>query len=219
MNESLEYGNELIQNKGMVQSTEKGSRGRPREFDYEEVVDRAITLFRQRGFGATSVADLVDATALTRGSLYKAFKDKKSIYIAAFERYTARGHERIQAIVRGEGSGRDRIERLLAYYLEQSSGEPGKLGCLVVATGLEASVLEPDIALLFRQALKRLERTLSELIEAGIKDRSIPEHLNAKSAAKSLLCFMQGMRVLGKSDDQRVQLNKAIIEMGMKMLK
>lgn len=203
----------------MVQSTEKIGRGRPREFDYDEVVDRAITLFRQRGFGATSIADLVDATALTRGSLYKAFKDKKSIYIAAFERYTARGHERIQAIVRGDGTGHERIERLLAYYLEQSSGEPGKLGCLVVATGLEASVLEADIALLFRQALKRLERTLSDLVDAGIKDRSISEHLNAKSAAKALLCFVQGLRVVGKSDEQRAQLNKEVIDMAMKMLK
>lgn len=202
----------------MVQSTEKISRGRPREFDYDEVLDRAVSLFRQRGFGATSIADLVDATALTRGSLYKAFKDKKSIYIAAFERYTARGHERIGAIVRGGGTGRERVERLLAYYLEQSSGEPGRLGCLVVATGLEASVLDPDITLLFRQALQRLERILVELIAAGIKDQSISADLNAKSAAKSLLCFVQGLRVVGKSDEHRAHLHKGVIDMAMKIL-
>lgn len=203
----------------MTESLAKAGRGRPREFDYDEVIDRAITLFRQRGYGATSISDLVDATALTRGSLYKAFKDKKSIYAVAFERYVARGHERIQEIVHGGGTGYERVAKLLAYYLEQSTGEPGRLGCLVVATGLEATVLEKDIALLFEQALKRLERTLSDLIRIGIEDKSIPEGLNAKAAAKSLLCFLQGLRVVGKSDGHREHLNKSVLEMAMKILR
>ncbi len=202
----------------MAHSHEKSGRGRPREFDYDEVLDRAITLFRQRGFGATSMADLVEATALTRGSLYKAFSDKKSIYIAAFERYAQHGQQRVQAIARGDGTGRERIAQLLDYYLQQSCGKSGKLGCLVIATGLEASMLEPEIALLFRQALKRLADTLSALIEAGIEDRSIPAGLDADSAARSLLCFMQGLRVLGKSDEQRTHLNKDLVEMAMKIL-
>lgn len=183
---------------------------------YDQVVDRAITLFRQRGYGATSIADLVDATELTRGSLYKAFKDKKSI--AAFERYVASGHERIQTIVHAEGTGRDRIARLLTYYLTQSTGDAGRLGCLVVATGVEASVLEKDIALLFQQALKRLESILSDLIKIGIEDKSIPDSLNAPAAAKSLLCFLQGLRVVGKSDSHRAHLNKNMLAMAMKML-
>ncbi len=202
----------------MAHSTEKSGRGRPREFDYDQVLDRAIGLFRQRGFGATSIADLVEATALTRGSLYKAFNDKKTIYIAAFERYAQRGQQRIREIAQGGGTGRERIAHLLGYYLQQSTGKSGKLGCLVIATGLEASLLEPDIALLFRQALKRLEVTLSELIEAGIRDHSIPAGLDADSAARSLLCFMQGLRVLGKSDDQRTHLNQDLVEMTMKIL-
>jgi TetR/AcrR family transcriptional regulator, transcriptional repressor for nem operon len=208
----------MIHNLAMTQLPAKMSRGRPREFIYDDVVDRAITLFRQRGYGATSISDLVDATALTRGSLYKAFKDKKSIYVAAFECYVASGHERIQAIVHGEGTGRERIARLLAHYLSQSTGDAGRLGCLVVATGLEASVLEKDIALLFQQALKRLESTLSELIIVGIEDKSIPDSLNATAAAKSLLCFLQGLRVVGKSDSHREHLNKNMLAMAMKML-
>ncbi|WP_044531213.1 TetR/AcrR family transcriptional regulator [Herbaspirillum sp. B65] len=202
----------------MSQLPAKNHRGRPREFDYDEVVDLAIGLFRQRGYGATSIADLVEATGLTRGSLYKAFKDKKSIYMAAFERYVARGHERIRAIARAEGSGRERVARLLAHYLEQSSGEPGRLGCLVVATGVEASVLEEEIAQLFEQALKRLEAVLAELIRVGMEDHSIAAQLNAPLAAKSLLCFLQGLRVVGKSDAHRPHLNKKMLAMAMKML-
>lgn len=208
----------MIHNRRMTPITSKPGRGRPREFDYDEVVDRAIALFRQRGFGATSIADLVEATGLTRGSLYKAFSDKKSVYVAAFERYAANGHARIRAIASGDGTGRERVARLLAHYLEQSRGETGRLGCLVVATGLEATVVDPDVAQMFEQALKHLERTLSELIAIGIEDRSIRAGLNANAAAEALLCFLQGLRVVGKSDAHRDHLDKTMLDMAMKIL-
>lgn len=208
----------MIHNHFMTPFTSKPARGRPREFDYDEIVDLAIALFRQRGFGATSIADLVEATGLTRGSLYKAFTDKKSVYVAALERYTMLGHERIQAIAGGEGTGRERVARLLAHYLEQSQGEPGRLGCLVIATGLEATVVDPDIARMFEQALKHLERTLSQLLRIGIEDHSIRADLNAKAAAGALLCFVQGLRVVGKSDAHRDHRDKAILDMAMKII-
>ncbi|GJG95057.1 TetR/AcrR family transcriptional regulator [Cupriavidus pauculus] len=208
----------MTHNRPMTPFTSKPGRGRPREFNYDEVVDSAIGLFRQRGFGATSIADLVEATSLTRGSLYKAFTDKKSVYVAALERYVRLGHERIRAIAGGQGTGRERVAKLLAYYLEQSRSEPGRLGCLVVATGLEATVVDPDIARMFEQALKYLEQTLSELIRIGIEDHSIRVDVNTKAAAKALLCFLQGLRVVGKSDLHRDHLDKAMLDMAMRIL-
>ncbi|RYE63688.1 MAG: TetR/AcrR family transcriptional regulator, partial [Rhizobiaceae bacterium] len=53
--------------------------GRPREFEIEAALDKAIVVFSEQGYHATSIADLKDAMGLTAGSLYKAFKDKKAI--------------------------------------------------------------------------------------------------------------------------------------------
>jgi AcrR family transcriptional regulator len=61
-------------------------RGRPREFDVEGALEKAIDVFRQRGYDGTSMTDLLDGMALSRGSLYKAFKDKRSVFLAAYER-------------------------------------------------------------------------------------------------------------------------------------
>ncbi|MGG2478048.1 TetR/AcrR family transcriptional regulator, partial [Rhizobium sp. BR5] len=68
-------------------SPEQRHRGRPREFDIERALDGAIRVFSRRGYHATSVGDLTDAMELAQGSLYKAFKDKKAIFIATMERY------------------------------------------------------------------------------------------------------------------------------------
>lgn len=60
---------------------------RPRTFDLEQVLDAALEAFWQRGYAATSMADLCSATGLGKGSLYQAFGDKESLYLAALERY------------------------------------------------------------------------------------------------------------------------------------
>ncbi len=62
---------------------------RPREFDRDQVVDRAVEVFWRQGFEATSIQDLVEATGLNRGSLYNTFGDKAGLFEAALERYMA----------------------------------------------------------------------------------------------------------------------------------
>ncbi len=60
---------------------------RPREFDIEEAVEGAMQIFWRQGYGATNLPDLLTAMGLTRGSFYKAFKDKRAVYLAALQRY------------------------------------------------------------------------------------------------------------------------------------
>src|SRR5271154_5427768 len=100
-------------------SSIKESRGpgRPREFDMDKALDQAIGVFRARGFHATSIGDLKDATELTAGSIYKAFKDKHAVFLAAFERYTTLRNAQVRAIASTAKSGRDRIADLLAFYV------------------------------------------------------------------------------------------------------
>ena len=63
--------------------------GRPREFDIDEAVESAILVFKSRGYHGTSVQDLTEGTGLARGSLYKAFHDKRTLFLAALDHYTA----------------------------------------------------------------------------------------------------------------------------------
>ncbi|NIQ96073.1 MAG: helix-turn-helix transcriptional regulator, partial [Desulfuromonadales bacterium] len=60
---------------------------RPREFDVDEALDRAMGVFWLKGYEGTSLQDLLKAMKIARGSLYKAFEDKHSIYLAALDRY------------------------------------------------------------------------------------------------------------------------------------
>jgi len=73
----------FMQNRMMSQP----SRGRPREFDADVVIERAMGIFWSRGYHGTSLPDLLEATKLSRGSLYSAFGDKHTLFLRALDRY------------------------------------------------------------------------------------------------------------------------------------
>jgi len=73
-----------------------GERGRPREFDIDEVALSASQVFWEQGYHATSIEALCKATGLMRGSLYGAFGDKRGLLAAAFDRYSERAVTRLK---------------------------------------------------------------------------------------------------------------------------
>ena len=84
-------------------------RGRPRAFDRDDALDRAMHLFWRRGYEATSVSDLTESMGITPPSLYAAFGDKKRLFLEAVDRYQAGpgSFARARALRRADGGTRD----------------------------------------------------------------------------------------------------------------
>lgn len=180
--------------------------GRPREFDVEAALDRAIEVFRARGYHAASIGDLCAAMQLTTGSLYKAFPDKRAIFLAAFDRYIDLRHARLQPRLDAGHDGFDKVRTLLRFYAEASFGSEGKLGCLVAGSAVELSTLDAVAAARVTAALRRIETLLRGLIRLGQADGSIPARIDPNATARTLLCILQGMRVIGKAGRTRVEI-------------
>src|SRR5271156_1550048 len=105
-------------------------RGRPRAYQPEVALARALDLFRKDGFAATSLDHLSAATGMNRPSLYGAFGDKRELYIKSYQRYRADARAAMIEIFRDELSIRKRLERIYAVALEiYLSGEAGPRGC------------------------------------------------------------------------------------------
>ena len=183
--------------------------GRPREFDVDAALDGAVQVFRERGYHAASLADLCAAMRIASGSIYKAFRDKRAVFRAAFERYTARRAAHVQQATGAKASGRDKLRAMLTCYVEASLGEEGRRGCLVVASAAELSTYDPDLRLMVKAALERVETQLRDLVRLGQVDGSISPSVDADIAARALLCFLQGLRVVGKVGRSRAEMVSA----------
>ena len=187
--------------------------GRPREFDTAAALDKAIRRFSEYGFHGTSISDLNVCLGLTSGSIYKAWGDKRGLFLAALDRYLALRGEAIAACLASESSGRDKIEALLTHYALLSCETSGRTGCLVVETAVELSQADSEIASLIATQQNRREAQLQRLIEEGQLDGSIRKQLNASNLAKLLLTLQQGMRVVGKTGSDTKQMLGMVYEL------
>jgi TetR/AcrR family transcriptional repressor of nem operon len=191
--------------------------GRPREFAVGDVLDKAIIVFSELGFHATSMARLTGALEIAEGSLYKAFKDKRGIFLAAFERYVGQRNERMARELAGARTGRECVEAILRLYAEYSHGAAGRRGCLVVGSAVDLASSDAEMAKRVTGVLKVHEKRVVDAIRRGQEDGSISSRLDAESMGRLLLCVVQGMRVLGKTGRSHGEM-MGVVENALKLL-
>src|SRR6478736_7094211 len=92
------------------------TRGRPREFDRDAALDKALQVFSERGYQAASISELTEAMGLASGSVYKAFKDKRGVFLAAFDRYRIVRRGLLDERMAKAETGRDKIREVLTHY-------------------------------------------------------------------------------------------------------
>ena len=193
------------------------TRGRPREFDVGEALDKAVHVFCERGYHATSIGDLTEATGLASGSLYKAFKDKRGLYVAALTHYKDSRDAELRVALASGHTGLERVHAALRHYAEASHGERGRLGCLVINSATELATFDAELGRWVAQSLRRNEALLTGLLREGIADGSVPPHVDAAVTGRLLLCLIQGMRVVGKTGTTRKD-TLALVDVALKML-
>jgi TetR/AcrR family transcriptional regulator, transcriptional repressor for nem operon len=191
--------------------------GRPREFDVDAALDGAIAVFSEHGYHATSLPRLTEAMGIAEGSLYKAFRDKRAVFLAAFERYVARRAERLEAALAGARTGREKVRAMLGLYAEMSHGQAGRRGCLVVGSAVDLASTDSAMAKRVTAVLASHEKRLVGCIREGQADGSIAPGIQPEETARLLLGLMQGMRVLGKTGRSRAEMD-AFAESALRLL-
>jgi len=137
-------------------------RGRPRAYQPEIALGKALDLFRKDGFAATSLDDLSAATGMNRPSLYGAFGDKRELYIKSYARYRADARAAMIDIFRDELPIRRRLERIFAVALDiYLSGDAGPRGCFTVMTAASEAVSDPEIRGMVLEGLSELDKAFT----------------------------------------------------------
>jgi AcrR family transcriptional regulator len=177
------------------------SMGRPREFDVAEATDKAMLAFWRGGYGGTSLSDLMVATGLEKGSLYKAFGSKEELFLAALDRYLSAGVTQIESTVRNAPTAVEALRGVLDGVAKNCSGDAhGVTGCLAVNATIEAEH-GPDSAarrLAHHWAWNR--SVFERVIAQGQAENSFRDDLPAADLAEILSRLVIGTAVVSRQD-------------------
>ncbi len=183
---------------------------RPREFETDDVVDAAMEAFWAKGYAATSAQDLVERTGLGRSSLYNAFSGKHDLYERALRRYLEHNTEADVASLEGPGPVKERIRQLMLGVIDAELGDPGRRGCLAVNAAIELAGRDPAVTARVRRVFARVEDALTVALEAGQRDGEISGERSARALARFVLSAVYGLRVLGKTAEERGPLVEVV---------
>ena len=176
-----------------VQSCAKKSRGRPKVFDRDAALDKAMTLFWQHGYEATSLADLVEATGAKAPTLYAEFVNKEGLFRAVLDRYISRFAAKHEAVLFAEGKS---VDRALRDYFT------------AVANTIKS-----------RHAMQ--EQALTQFLQQRQAQGELPADRDVAQLAQFLNCVLQGMSISareGADFDKLMQITDTTLRLWPQVL-
>jgi len=183
-------------------------RGRPRAFDVNEALDKAMHVFWKNGYEGTSLPDLTSAMGINRPSLYATFGNKESLFRKAVDRYIEVYGAKLRTAL-NETTARAAVEKLLTYSLPQS--ECGKIsGCMLVQGALACSDQAETIKNELASRRKSVEIILRERFDRALAEGELPANTDVAALAKYYATFQQGLSVQMAGGATREELLAAI---------
>ena len=173
--------------------------GRPREFERDEALDKAMDLFWSQGYEATGVAQLCDHMGVGRQSLYNTFGDKESLFAEALGRYRDLQLNRMVEMLRAPGSGLGNVRGVLTFW-EESSSEVAHKGCLMANSIAEFGMREPRLSAELGSMLGEMEEAFTHALESARDDGELPEGRDPRRLARLFTTLGQGLATVGKLD-------------------
>ncbi len=180
---------------------------RPREFDEEEVLGKALDIFYLRGFEGTSISDLVDATGLSRASLYGAFGDKEELFRRTLEHYRT-GAMRLGAKIAAAPTAMDALRGFFDFNIETACPKNGPRGCYMLLSASTSSADNPTALEYYRAMTSETEKTLIHIVERGKKTDELRRDLDVKTTAKLLMVTMQGLSIGARTGRPKSELKQ-----------
>lgn len=191
---------------------------RTKNFNQEEVLDKAVELFWRKGYNATSASDLVRELGLSRSSLYDTYGDKRTLFINSLQRYRAKFVGEMIELVDNSSNIEKTLKQIFALIIEQDISSKIPKGCLMVNSAVELSSSDSEIARIVEQNQKDIESSFEKAIIKGQENGTVTTTKNPKNLAKFFYNSITGLRVSLKYNKFRTSIDE-IVHLNLSVLK
>jgi TetR/AcrR family transcriptional repressor of nem operon len=170
----------------------KGERTR------EQIVEKAAALFNQHGYHKASIADVMRATGLEKGGIYRHFSSKEELALAAFRFAAEKMRQRFTEALLGKVASRERLRAIVSVYARIPEDPPVPGGCPILNASTEADDSDPELREEARRVMKSLTRALSAILREGRERGELRSDVEIEPAANVFIAGLEGAVMLSK---------------------
>jgi AcrR family transcriptional regulator len=197
------------------------SAGRKRTFDKSDALDKAMRVFWENGYNATSVTDLTEALGINKPSLYAAFGNKEQLFTTALDHYMSHyGAPLFERLTEPEDTPfAERVRTYMIGIIDLINSKESPKGCLFVKSCCEAgsSAIPEDVALSLQDMRQVNEKLLTKAVAAEQKRGLLSQTSKPRDIAEYLLTVLYGLSVLAKQGKSRNELIR-VVDIAVKAL-
>ena len=192
--------------------------GRPREFDEAEVLDRAVEQFWVHGYDATSLTDLIEATGLQKGSIYKAFGDKHTLFMTALDRYLDFAYSLTRNQLASGETAAEGLSTWLEGVVQRMKSGSKRCGCFAVNAAVELAPRDAKVRDRLRRQDRRMLALLKAAVEGGQRNGDFRDDREAAELAEYVLTMVNGLSA-GARRDAQIGRAQRIVDVVLETLK
>lgn len=183
--------------------------GRPREFDADEALDRALEVFWRQGYEGTSLTDLTEAMGIAKPSLYAVFGNKEELFRKALDRYAARRSDAACDAL-SEPTSRRAVERLLLNFIGANVDDDAPKGCLMVQGALVCSEAGESIRQELCARRSESEAALCRRMADWKNVGDLPPEADPADLARYVMAVANGMAVQAAGGAGKEELRRVV---------
>ncbi|WNJ98342.1 TetR/AcrR family transcriptional regulator [Thalassospiraceae bacterium LMO-JJ14] len=172
---------------------------RPKEFEVDEALGRAMDVFWSYGYKATSLGDLTSAMGISKSSLYETFGSKHDLFLATIEHYIRTVTSQISGATHINAPARKVIRALFDRAVQRMAEPTSRRGCYLNNCAVEVSVRDEQAGVRVEQGLAIMEEAFHTLVVRGQREGTISPSHDTKSMARFLVSSLNGILVMGKA--------------------
>ena len=169
-----------------------------KSFDEEAAIENAMRVFWEKGYEATSIANLIESTGINRGSLYNAFGGKRQLFTLSLLKYDTETRRAFIAQLEALDNPKLAFKTLFDTLVQQSKKDIQPKGCFLVNTSVEIAFHDKETRDIVTQGFIEFEAFFRRGIEVAQSRKDMPSTLDASATAKMLFSLVVAIRVLGR---------------------
>ena len=187
---------------------EKRGRGRPRNFDQDAALEKAMKLFWERGYEATSMSDLTAEMGLNPSSLYAFYGGKEKLFQAALERFVSQEGATMPALFDSAPTAREALQGLFVEVARRLTLPGRPRGCMVALGNTQCSPAAESVRRALQQKRAESLQVMKDRIRRAVVEKELPQDTEVEALARFYSTVLQGMSVQARDGASREDLLK-----------